>query len=138
MEITIAINDVNHINNLVFDFVIYIIKHREFDIYNITEYQYDFDICHLLFDWREYVNVAWKHYSKQFNGDNIKPKPTEGAVLWMLMEIFNYKNEFEEDETHTEILNSMKDKYEILNTYAYYYIFAMGHEKFLLELKKYV
>jgi hypothetical protein len=136
MEITI--DDVNHINNLVFDFVIYIIKRREFDIYNITRDQYDIDVCDLLFDWREYANVAWKHYSKQFNGDNIKPKPTEGAVTWMLIKICNYKNEFEEDETYTEIIDSMKDKYEILNTYAYYYIYAMGYEKFLLELKKYV
>jgi hypothetical protein len=126
--------EINDINNLVFDYVIYIIKRREFDIYNITEDQYEMNICHYLMNWDTYTNISYWRY---FIIRERKFKPSINALTYMVEYVIQYKEE-EENETPTQILNSTKDKYYVLKNYAYYYIFYMGYEKFLLELKKYV
>jgi hypothetical protein len=125
--------EINDINNLVFDYVIWIIKRYEFDIYNITEYQYEMNICYHLINWATYTNIAHRYFSI----GELKFKPSINALTYMVEYVIQYREE-EGNETPTEILNSVKDKYYVLNNYAYYYIFYMGYEKFLLELKNYV
>jgi hypothetical protein len=125
--------EMNDINNLIFDYVISLIKRYNYDIYNISEDQYDMYICDDLHD--NIVN-KWMAY-RYFRIGESKFKPSINALTYMVEDIIQYREE-EGNETSTEILNSLKDKYDILHNYAYYYIYYMGYEQFLSELKKHL
>jgi hypothetical protein len=131
--------DINQINDVVFEYLAKMIKDDDkFDIYNITEYQYDYDIVETMLNmWEESYcpDIITEHFGNQSFFE-----PSLRAFGDMLGFITEKRRECDM-ETPYNLFNGINIHHtfcNVLRHYAYWYIYSMGYEGFLLKLKYYV
>jgi hypothetical protein len=125
--------EINDINKVVFEYIIKMIEDDEsIDIYDITEDQYDDIVFYYLNNYNSGVDIITEYFGNQSIFE-----PSTSSLLYMIKFIMEYKQRLScEDFTH--FLNSIRNECDVLRSYACWYIMNMGHEQFLVELKKYV
>jgi hypothetical protein len=102
------------------------------DIYDITEDQYDDIVFYYLNNYDSRVDIITEYFGNQSIFE-----PSTSSLLDMIKFIMEYKKQLGCEE-FTRMLNSIRNECDVLRSYACCYIINMGHEQFLVELKKYV
>ena len=131
--------DINQINDVVFEYLVKMIKDDEdIDIYNITEDQYDDDIVTTMLNM--YDDSGYPDIITEYFGNQSFFEPSLRAFGDMLGFITEMRTECEM-ETPYNLFNGINIHHtfcNVLRHYAYWYIYSMGYEGFLLKSKDYV
>jgi hypothetical protein len=125
--------EINDINKVVFEYLIKMIKDDEsIDIYDITEDQYDDIVSYYLNNFGTGYDITTEYFGNQSIFE-----PSTSSLLHMIKFVMECEQEFG-SEDFTRMIDLVRSECEVLKHYACGYIMNMGHEQFLVELKKYV
>lgn len=110
----------------------------DFDIYNITESQYNYDILETmlnLWNMSGYPDIITEYF-----GNTSYFEPSLEGFVDMLQLITERRNNFGLDTPLTlfNISNTIHTYCDVLRHYAYHYIDSLGYENFKLKLKDYI
>ena len=130
--------DINQINDVVFKYLVKMIKDDEdIDIYNITKDQFE-DILETmlnLWDYSGHPDIITEYF-----GNQTIFIPSLVAFVEMINLITEKRREYDMETPITLFYSDCVCHIycNVLRHYAYWYINDMGYEEFLLKLKDYI
>ena len=133
--------NISTIIDVIYEYIVKMIKDDEaIDIYDITEYQYEWDIKQCLFNrWDEH---GGNDIITEYFGNQSIFEPTLEAFIIMMDYISDsYKEHFDSHLDYSNIIMGRNKHHtccNLLRHYAYWYICDVSFENFKLKLKDYI
>jgi len=132
--------DINQINDVVFEYIVKMIKDNEdIDIYDIEEDTYEDFICNdLLYSWS--ISGCCDIITEYF-GNTSYFEPSMSSFVDMIKLITEMREDYNLETPITlfdEGINIHHTCCNVLRYYAYNYIISLGYVDFKLKLKTYV